>query len=704
MKQIGLFLVLIALSIASNSQLAINSALTPTQVVQTLLGPGVDVTNITFSGPAASLGTFNGTANNFGMTAGIIMANGDVANAIGPNNSGSSSLGGGNFGITDPDIDLLDPNYEHNDAAVLEFDFVATGDVLSFNYIWASEEYPEYSGALDLCGDVSDAFGFFISGPGITGIFSNNSANVAIIPGSTDFVSINNLNAGCNGTALPGSADCNYCQYYVNNGDGFSPPYNGSSQYIQYDGFTTVLQAVSNLICGETYHIKLVLADASDTAWDSAVFFEEGSFEISLLVALSPIIEPVQDLGDGQLIEGCVGGSMEVSPPCVFTEQTVDLVYSGTATVGVDYTNGGITELTLTPGTPVYIILDPLDDNINDPNETIILSFDYIDFEGNNQTATAQVLIIQAQPLVISIPDIARCEGDILDINGTPSGGYGPYEYIWSTGTETAIESISTYGSFTVTVTEVCNDTISETFIVSPPAPLLVNIPNDQIFICPSGNTTVTAIATSGATPYTYVWTSNSSIESSALYNNLGLGYQFVTALDACGQTAIDSVIIATNSPLMGVDDLELCRLVGTGELADGGSPPYSYTFPEGAFSSSESAVLIPLKIGLFTIIVTDGCGSTVDIPVDVTVCETRIPNIFTPNDDGTNDVFEIEGIEDFPKSTLRIFGRWGNMIYENSNYNNNWNGGEHPEGVYYFLVERSDGKNFEGYVHLIRD
>lgn len=703
MKQVSLFLFLISISFASLSQLTVNSALTPTQVVQTLLGPGVEVSNITFSGPAGGVGTFGGSATNFGMTSGVILANGNISNALGPNSSGSSSVGGGNFGVTDPDLDLLDPNYDHNDASILEFDFVATGDFMSFSYVWASEEYPEYTGALGMCGDVSDVFGFFISGPGISGPFSNNSENIAIIPGSTEFVSIANLNAGCNGTAIPGAADCNYCQFYINNGDGFTQPYSGSSAYMQYDGFTTVLQASSPLICGETYHIKLALADASDTAFDSAVFFEEGSFEISLLVALSPIIEPVDNLGSGQLIEGCVGGSIEIAPPCVFNEQTVDLVFSGSATAGVDYTFGGITEVTLSPGTPVLIELDPLEDNVNDPNENIILTFDYIDFEGNNQTATAEIIIVQPTPLELEIADFARCEGASIPVNATPTGGFGPYEYSWSTEGTAAIENISTYGNFSVTITDRCDATITESFEVFPPAPVLVNIANDQLFICPNGSTPVTATATAGASPYTYNWTNSASLVNTATYDVTDLGYQYVTAIDACGQTAIDSVLIATSAPLAGVDDLELCRLVGTGELATGGSPPYSYSYPEEAFEASESLILIPQTIGAYVVEVTDGCGITVEIPVNVTVCETTIPNIFTPNDDGKNDVFEIEGIQDFPKSTLRIFGRWGNMLYESPNYNNNWTGDDHPEGVYYFILQRSDGKNFEGYVHLLR-
>jgi hypothetical protein len=191
---LGLIFTFLISQVSVHGQLTVDSSQPINTVIQNLLGPDVQFSNVTFSGDFDQIGLFNSTTSNLPFPTGVIMGTGGISNAIGPNNSGSSSITGGNFGATDADLNLLD-GLTHNDAAILEFDFIATGTSISFDYVFASEEYPEYTGA-GSCGDVSDVFGFFLSGPGITGTFSNASVNVALIPGTTEFVSINNLNAG----------------------------------------------------------------------------------------------------------------------------------------------------------------------------------------------------------------------------------------------------------------------------------------------------------------------------------------------------------------------------------------------------------------------------------------------------------------------------------------------------------------------------
>ena len=277
-KNLGLFLLFsLILTQRSFSQLTVDPSQPINLVVQNLLGPNIQFSNVTFNGGADQIGLFNSTTSNLPFQTGVIMGTGGISNALGPNDSGSSSLGGGNFGATDADLNTLD-GLTHNDAAILEFDFIATGSYISLDYVFASEEYPEYSGAFS-CGEVSDVFGFFLSGPNIAGPFSNGAENIALIPGTSEFVSTNNLNAGCDGLAVPLDIDCNYCEYYVYNGTGMDLPYSGNANYIQYDGMTVVLTATyDNLECGQTYHIKLAIADVSDTAFDSVLFLKEGSF------------------------------------------------------------------------------------------------------------------------------------------------------------------------------------------------------------------------------------------------------------------------------------------------------------------------------------------------------------------------------------------------------------------------------------------
>ena len=199
------------------AQLILNGSLTPADCVQNiLLGNGIVATNITFNGQPGTqlnpqIGGFNGTLCNIGMAGGVILATGSINNATGPNNSGSASEGGGT-NLGDPDVlavsQITNPNImDVNDAAILEFDFVPQGDSLSFDFIFASDEY------LEFVNSVNDAFGFFISGPGISGPFTNNAANIALIPGTSQPVTIDDVNNVVNS------------QYYVVNGDGSNAPY-----------------------------------------------------------------------------------------------------------------------------------------------------------------------------------------------------------------------------------------------------------------------------------------------------------------------------------------------------------------------------------------------------------------------------------------------------------------------------------------------
>jgi Secretion system C-terminal sorting domain len=260
----------IFISSLSNAQLIVNNTTqTPTQLVQNvLLGSGISVSNVTFNGSASNaamvrdqVGHFlNGSATNIGINNGLLLSTGKAIGAIGPNNSGSTTLATIYPMSGDSDLAAITSG-TINSKAIIEFDFVPIGNNISFNFVFASEEYLEYVGS-----SFNDVFGFFLSGPGITGPFSNNAQNIALIPSTSTPIAINNVNTTSNAA------------YYVNNGTGSTPTLNPT---IQYDGFTTVLTANSSVQCGQTYHIKLAIANVTDSAFDSAVFLQAGSFSSS---------------------------------------------------------------------------------------------------------------------------------------------------------------------------------------------------------------------------------------------------------------------------------------------------------------------------------------------------------------------------------------------------------------------------------------
>ena len=657
---LGLIFAFLISELSVKAQLTVDSSQPINLVIQNLLGPNVQFSNVTFSGGADQIGLFNSTTSNLPFPTGVIMGTGGISNAIGPNDSGSSSITGGNFGATDADLNALD-GLTHNDAAILEFDFISTGTSISFDYVFASEEYPEYSGA-GSCGDVSDVFGFFLSGPGIAGTFSNASVNIALIPGTTQFVSINNLNAGCDGLALPNGANCNYCQYYINNGDGFTAPFNTDPNYIQYDGLTVVLTAVyENLECGQTYHIKLAIADVSDTAFDSAVFLKEGSFNVggSLIESVAvtnPGVSPIPGFPANSILEGdgCYNGQFVITPPpCLLENDTIQLIFSGTATLNEDYNTNGVTEIILFPGVSDTLFVNGIIDNLVEGTQTVTfgnitagyetIEIGFIYFNPTTQlqdTATAFLNLVDYVPTELSpVTDILNlCPNAVVPVNATSliSNGVPNYVFNWqdSTGATigtnpTQVFAVGSAGNYELTITDFCGNSDSSLFLITEPP----------------------AIA-------------------------------FAGPQDLC--TGIDSEV-----------------------LVSGGLEPYVYTpsVPTAFFVNAITNSVFGTAGGTYDMTVTDACNQAGVIPFVLTVCDTEEPNILLINPDiYDNESFIIKGLESFPNSQLRIFNRWGGLMYESINYSNDnpWNGTDVEDGVYFWIFNRSDGVSREGYVHVM--
>ncbi|MGH2667435.1 choice-of-anchor L domain-containing protein [Flavobacterium sp.] len=271
--KIFLFLFLFFTGSLLQAQLIVGATKTPIQLVEDILvGSGVSPVNIKFNGSFSSAGIIkdqiaefstNFNQTNLGLSNGILLTTGKADLALGPNNSSSKSILPAVSYQGDADLALLTTQQIAN-VAVLEFDFVATGTTLNFQYVFASEEYPEYVNN----SAYSDVFGFFISGPGITGVFSGNAKNIAAVPNTIIPISINTVNNGINNSGI-----CTNCPYYYNNTSiGVNPTTWNPSYTTQYDGFTTPITAEATLVIGQTYHVKFAVANVSDNSYDSGVF------------------------------------------------------------------------------------------------------------------------------------------------------------------------------------------------------------------------------------------------------------------------------------------------------------------------------------------------------------------------------------------------------------------------------------------------
>ncbi len=105
-------------------------------------------------------------------------------------------------------------------------------------------------------------------------------------------------------------------------------------------------------------------------------------------------------------------------------------------------------------------------------------------------------------------------------------------------------------------------------------------------------------------------------------------------------------------------------------------------------------------------LIVKDNLGCSDTLVKTITLITPRgwfIPNLFTPNGDGDNDLFEVGDMDKYPGTKVTVFNRWGHEEYSSKDYKNNWDGGSLVNGVYFYNIERADGQSFTGYVNLRR-
>ena len=239
-------------------------------------GAGVSVFNVNINGSAVNensiagnVAGFTNTNPAFPISSGLLLTTGNAIAAQGPNNSTNlaNNLPATASVASDPHLNILAAGTVTN-GVVLEFDLIAVGDSISFNYIFGSEEYPEFSPST-----YNDAFGLFLWGPTISGPYAfngypNGGVNIATLPDGITPVTINNV------------GDISNTQYYVFNDNG-----SAYGNAIQYDGTTTVMTAGCNVICGEVYHIKLALCNVSDQAYDSGVFLEVNSLNSQASIA-----------------------------------------------------------------------------------------------------------------------------------------------------------------------------------------------------------------------------------------------------------------------------------------------------------------------------------------------------------------------------------------------------------------------------------
>jgi gliding motility-associated-like protein len=320
---------------ALQAQLIVKTNRTVSDLVNNVLaGGGVDIKNIQYSVGTGNIGFFNGKKSNIGLDSGIVLSTGKVTDAIGPNDIGNK--GSSNNLPGDADLQLLSPNFPTYDATWITFTFTPQANQVKFRFVFASEEYPE-----NINKNYNDVFGFFITGPGFTG-----NQNIALIPSTTDPISIQTINANTNSS------------YYIDNSNGTS---------IQFDAFTKVIEINATVQPCKSYTLKFAIADVKDFIYDSGIFIEAQSFQ-------SADPRSIIAYEQKKMVSECDSAGFVLTRINKDKSQaiTVNYIFEGTAINGVDYTATPANKVIIPAGsTSAFVKIKPTRDFLNEANESV---------------------------------------------------------------------------------------------------------------------------------------------------------------------------------------------------------------------------------------------------------------------------------------------------------------------------------------------
>ncbi len=574
------------------------------------------------SGGNRQIGRFSNGAASIGFNQGIIFSTGRVTDAPGPNDD--FGPGGSRFGLRTPDPDFLQiykgiPIDTLQDLAVLSFRFTPTKSIVSFEYVFASEEYCEFVGT-----QYKDAFGFFVSGPGINGTFSNNSINVATVPGSRLPVNIDNISHLQNKL------------YFVNNArhndaacsDVTPSP---AREELQFDGYTTGLRAVFEVVPCQEYYIEMKVIDAGDSWYDSAVFLKAGSFDAGGDAAADFVVNGIKGGPIDTTFEGCgvvnlVFDRLDFADPGPYE---VEFEVEGTATPGVDYLPlptrvlipDGQDRFTL----PVTILKDALREN---PESIIVRLREPCSCTRKEET----LIILDLEPMtataVAKSPTLCGPGNALVD--ATPKGGSPPYRYRWSTGapgdtTRAITPFITGPRTFTVTVTDVCGQTAVASATANLNAPPTGEFSATRLQICPGGTARL-PIRLTGTKPFEIRYTLD-GVEQAPVVGIDTNFYQLVinrpgqykltiiTDRSGCQSPGKGEVLLIESTlEVSGLVVPPTCAGQRNGSIATtlkGGQEPYVFTWTGPG--TNTAANLTNLAAGEYMLQVTDlfGCRDT---------------------------------------------------------------------------------------------
>jgi len=546
---------------STQAQLTVTSGNPAAAIVDTLVGTGVSVANVTYTGNANSKGTFRCTGGcNLGITRGVFLSTGNTGQmpTSPPSDFHSSDMSGSG----DAQLNLIvSPNLTQ-DAAVLEFDFTPAADSVGFKFVFASEEYNDYVNTA-----YNDVFAFYISGPGIPG----SPKNLALIPGTSIPVSINNVNNGNSAGAATGP--CNHCANFVDN-----VPNGGTANF--FDGFTTVISAGIKVMPCQTYHMKFAIADVNDGVFDSGVFLEAKSFSSIGNVGIAA--NGVQIIQNLDTVYACDGDSV---------------VLTASPAGSYNWNNGQTTQT---------IVVTQANITPSGVYQYAVLNSSPACFASSKQV---KVIFVTPTATITPLGSTALCPGGSVVLQANPGSSY-----LWSNGATSDSIVVSAAGTYTVTVTQFGNCyAVSTPVVVTQSAPVAAI--NGVLTICSGSNTTLTA--TAGAS---YLWSTGATTQSVSVGTS---NTYTVTVTYSGGCTATASVNVTANTN-------PVPSITGNNSICQGQSSTINAGSYAGyLWSTGATAATINVNTaGNYSVTVTDANGCTGTASFNLTVNANPTPTI----------------------------------------------------------------------------
>lgn len=739
----------------------VNDSYSAQQLIENVLinSTCANVSNFTVTGGnfgtlENSYGYFNAGSSTFPFSDGIVLSTSKSVSTQGPNASILSDNAQGWEGDSDLEQALNISNTSN--ATILEFDFTPLTSKISFDYIFASEEYHGTA----TC-KYSDGFAFLLKIAGST----NSYQNLAVIPNTTIPVKVTTVHPD-----VSGGCSAENSSYFGS--------FNGTNSPTNFNGQTVVMTAKAIVIPGTTYHIKLVIADEANPQYDSAIFLGGGSFNVGtdlgpdrLIATQNPICYGTKytldatELGtntyvwykNGAIIpnennpkyevnsagkykvEVSLGATTCKSIGEITIEYAPITALSNTTIIQCDEDQNGITSFNLTK-------VDNIIKNNNPDLSNIVYYEDKIDAQNQNLTKSiASPTNYTSSPKTIfastsnnygcaNVASIAlqisnnkgshSCDLNSCDLDGIIDGFYtfnlsdaDPkilaglpsglqveyYETLNNALLQTnilpniyrnSIRNKMTLYAKIANGSDCYGITLLQLHINSNTPN---NFENEDVFLCDKSTITLEVSKSFN----TYTW-SNGDKSYATKIKTTGEYSVTVSDKNTCLATKKFTVIPSQKATITSIEVNDFQEYANSILIHFIGFGNYEFSIDGNNYQGSPYFSNVPT--GPITVWVKDknGCGE-----IKKNSFVMNYPKFFTPNDDGYNDVWSIENISIYPKSKTTIYDRYGKVIYQFEGNQKGWDGKFNtlnlPSTDYWFTINLDNEKIIKGHFSLKR-